>query len=799
MRNPGRNDPCCCGSGKKYKHCCQSQETALAAQQRVLVQTAQALLTTAQAAQRAGQAAQAEALCRQLLTQAPDHPQGCNLLGMTLQAQGQLDAAIAQYQLALQHKPAYPEALNNLGYALHLQGKFDAALEHYRQALACRPDLAEVHYNLANTLLTQGRLDDAATHFRQALTCQPTLAPAHYNLGNLLKEQGRFSAAAESYRRVLALQPQHAQAHNNLGIALEACAQWEQAATHYRAAIAAQPGLVEAHCNLGNVLRAQDQSEAAVASYRNALALQPEHAAIHNNLGNALQLQQQPELALAHYQKALAIDPQCAQAHCNLGSLWQSQGKHDQAIASYRRALELKPDYCDAHSNLIFTLDLSTHSTTATLQEERARWDAMHASRWTAAHSTDWPQVNPAKLSDRQQPSSLPLRIGYVSGDFRMHSAASVFGAMLTHFDRARFTVFAYSNTRREDAWTRLFQEQVSGWRNIVAQSDDAVAELIRRDGIDILVDLSGHSAENRLQVFARKPAPLQITAWGYATSTGLRAMDVFFADPVLVPPAERACFTEEVRYLPNAMGYFNIRPLPNVSDLPAGETAGVTFGVFNRLTKISTAAFELWAQVLHALPGSRLVFKTGELDDAAARARIVDLFQHLGIDSARLTLLGKTSWDAHLAAYRDIDIGLDPFPHSGGVTTLESLAMGVPLVTLRWPTVVGRLSASLLTTLELTDWIAESPSQYVALAVRKAHDRAALKQLRATLRARLDTSIIGNPAAYVSAVEQEYRTLWQRWCATQQSRSALPPGKPLPWMELESPCQTNFASTATN
>ncbi|MCR4303175.1 MAG: hypothetical protein NUV63_02960, partial [Gallionella sp.] len=418
-----------------------------------------------------------------------------------------------------------------------------------------------------------------------------------------------------------------------------------------------------------------------------------------------------------------------------------------------------------AHSNLIFAMDLMFDKDTAALQEERKRFDAAHA----------------APLYQRQTHSNIPdpdrrLRVGYVSADFREHSAIKVFGGMLTKYDRAQFDIFAYANSkRREDRFTDLFKRSVTAWRNISRMTDDAVEKMILEDRIDILVDLSGHSEGNRLLVFARKPAPIQITAWGYATSTGMRAMDVFFADPVVVPPEDKQYFTEEIRYLPCVVGAFFNEPLPDVNELPALSDGIITFGSFNRLVKVSDMSFRAWAEVLLAIPQSRLLLKTAELDDASNRERVIGHFTKAGVAADRVIMQGKTSWHQHMQAYNQIDFALDPFPHGGGVTALEGLMMGVPAIVLRWPTVTGSTSAAIMTALGLTGWIAESREEYVALAVQKVGDLQSLAALRQQLRGIFTSSVMGDQVAYARAVEQEYRKLWQEWCARQQTEPYAP------------------------
>jgi predicted O-linked N-acetylglucosamine transferase (SPINDLY family) len=434
-----------------------------------------------------------------------------------------------------------------------------------------------------------------------------------------------------------------------------------------------------------------------------------------------------------------------------------SLGKNDEAVKCFRRALQLKPDFVVAHSNLIFCLDMAPSADLSELLQERKRWDERHAARFLQA----------IPYSNTRSPDRL-LRIGYVSADFRNHSASKAFGAMLTRYDRGQFEVFAYSNYKGEDdRYTRLFRQNATGWRNISAMSDEAATQQIREDRIDILVDLSGHSAGNRLLVFARKPAPVQITAWGYAAGTGMRAMDVFFTDKVIVPPEEQRFYSEEVRYLPSALGSFFIDPFPDLNELPALNLGSITFGSFNRLAKISGQTYRTWAQILLQIQGSRLILKTPELNERSNRERILSYFENAGLDADRIVMLGGSSWFEHMRAYQEVDIALDPFPHGGGMTAMEGLMMGVPVITLNWPILTGRLSSSLMTTLGLQDWIVQSEDQYLELAIKKSAQLPQLSVLRQTLRALFSASIIGDQGAYTRVVEQEYRALWQAWCVS--------------------------------
>lgn len=431
-----------------------------------------------------------------------------------------------------------------------------------------------------------------------------------------------------------------------------------------------------------------------------------------------------------------------------LGTLAYRQGRAPEAIAQYRQALAVDPSYRRSHDQLIVLLDVDPETTAAAAQQERTRWWAQHGTAWSAPRHPN--PRDPAR----------PLRVGYLSGDVFRHSAELVFGPIL-HTHSAAVVPYCYSSTptRVHDAVTATYRER-PGWRDVADWSDDRVLAQVRADQIDVLVDLSGYTPNNRLGVIAAAAAPVQITAWGYATGLGWPAgrAPVLLADPVVCPPAVRATMPDRVVDLPCVLTYAAHRDLPPVTPLPC-LTQPPTFGVFQRAMKINAADLALWRAVLARLPDSRLILK-GDFS-AAVAAQLASAF---AATPDRVTLLGPTSQRDHLRASAAIDLSLDPFPQTGGVTTCETLTMGVPPVTLIGPRVIQRTTASLLTVLGLTDFIATTPEQYVDLAVSwvttRKHELAAL---RPTLRARFQASPI--VAGYVEAVEDAYRALWRAWC----------------------------------
>jgi predicted O-linked N-acetylglucosamine transferase (SPINDLY family) len=357
-----------------------------------------------------------------------------------------------------------------------------------------------------------------------------------------------------------------------------------------------------------------------------------------------------------------------------------------------------------------------------------------------------------------------------VSSHFCHQAATFAFAGVILNHDRKQFEVICYSDTPREDEVTGQLRTRADRWRPTAKLSDDALADLIRADGVDILVDLVGHMRGHRLLVFARKPAPIQVTAWGEPTGTGLKSMDYLLADPVLVPTGVRELLAERVVDLPNFLGFWASEPLPATGPLPALTRGYMTFGSFNRLDKIPPAVVQTWAKILAALPTARIVLKNRLLADHSERDRIITLFRENGVVPERLELRASSSRFDHFSAYQGVDLALDPFPHGGGMTTLDALWMGVPVVTSPGGTISSRLAAASLTAAGLTDFIAPDLRQYADLAIAKATDLPALARLRAGLRGRMEHTAFGDPVRYAQAVESAYRDIWQRWCAEQTS-----------------------------
>ncbi|MBV9124238.1 MAG: tetratricopeptide repeat protein, partial [Planctomycetes bacterium] len=683
-----------------------------------------------------GQLDQAAACFREALCLQPDYPEALNNLGITLLEQGRTKEAGKAFREALHLRPAYPEAWNSLGKALTRLGQAEAAVDAYRQALALQPGYLLAHRNLARLLRDLGRRTEAIFSYQAALRLDPAQPDLHNELGVQYLAAGQFAEAVASYRQALLLQPGHAETHNNLGIAHLHQGHWAEAVALFRQALRLRPDFPVAYNNLGNALAAQDQPTEAIACYQEALRLWPDYAEARHNLGLALAGQGQPDEALVCYDEAIRLKPDYPEALNNLGNAYKDQGRLDEAIACYRRALALRPGEAAFHSNLLYALLYHPGYDPAAILAEHREYGRRHA-----APAITSPLEVERRLGRR-------LRLGYLSPDFRHHVVGRHMEAVLRTHDHRQFEVICYAHVLHPDGLTQRLRQLADGWRSLVGLSDDQTAVLIRQDQIDILVDLAGHTGGNRLPVFARRPAPVQVTHYGYLATTGLETIDYRLSDALLDPPGmTEAHYTETLVRLPDHFWCYTPSTDQEVGPLPAEKAGHVTFGSFNNPAKLSEPALALWARVLQAVPGSHLHLLTGT--GQGANRRVLDMLTRNGVEGERITLLGKQHGDDYWALYREVDVCLDPFPYAGCNTSADSLWMGVPVVTLAGQTGIARQGVSLLGHLGLWDWIAESSDAYVAVAVRLARDPIGLDEMRRSLRERLRRSTLTDPVRF--------------------------------------------------
>lgn len=705
-----------------------------------------------------GRLDEAFALYRDALQADPNHAPTHGMLGVLLQQRGQAGPALDHMRRAIELDPSCAGFFVNLGALLQGLGDSHGAEDCYRRALMLDPDIASAHGNLAAILRDAGRHEEAFRCAKRSLELQPTAAQSHHIIGNLFDAQGRHADAETAYRNALAIDPSLLLALFDLAENLRLQGKLRESLSFNQQAAMRYDKHAPGFNSLGLALQEAGDLTGALKAFEAGIAIAPTSAPLLANAGAALAELDRPADAVHYLQRAIEQAPKEARFWSNLGNALNHLGETTRGIAAYRHALKLTPNDASLHSNLIFSLDLCASRDVAVA--ERRTFGKTFAAR-QKSHA----------FAQTRDPDR-PLKIGYVSGDFRRHSAAEIFMPIVLGHDTSQFDVTLYSTVIRRDAGTEMFEQLAQTMVPCARMTTEEMCNVIRRDQIDILVDLSGHSEGNRMLVFAEKPTPIQVTAWGHALGTGLNTMDYFFADAFSVPKEEMADFVEEVLYLPALFCFARPIDAPEVSPQPALSGAPFTFGCFNRIEKLSDGAIALWARVLHRMPASRLLLKSRGLDDPPISERILSRFATHGIGPERLWTMGRTTQKAHFEALSHVDLGLEPFPHGGGTSTVESFHMGVPILTRVGRGIVERQGAAFCYAVGLDEFVTDSDDAFVEAAVRFASDVQHLSRVRASLRAALQASPLCDAPAYVRSVEEKYRWMWHRWLNAQDGLS---------------------------
>ena len=657
---------------------------------------------------------------------------------------GRLQEAYDLYRQVLREHPNHPEALHYLGLIAHQAGQNEQALNLIRRSIEINPASALYHYNLGLLLQTMGQLDPAAEAYRSAIAADPKYAEAHNGLGLAMHKMGRIDEALAAYRKAIALAPSLLAAQINLAGALAAAGRLDDAADIYRAILLQHPDHAEARNNLGGILHALGKPDEAIEHMRAAVATRPDYAEAHANLGLALYKRGQLASAIASCNSAIALRPDFARAHVNLADIFLAQGRLDEAVQQHVQAINLRPDSSTTHSTLLWMLHFHPAWGPAALADAHRQWAQRHAE--------------PLMANIAPHPAAAPagrLRIGYVSPDFREHPVGRLFEPVLRHHDTQKFEVFCYSDVARPDALTERLKGLAGTWRPCAGMSDAQLAKQIRTDRIDILVDLTLHMAGNRLLVFARKPAPVQITALGYNASTGLRTMDWRITDPHL-EPADTLPWPEKPLILPETQWVYTALPVDAPpGELPALAAGHITFASLNNFAKVNAQTIAAWSRILHAVPDSRLLIVVE--GGAAENPHIPAAFASHGIPHKRLELAGRQTFAEYLRLYGRIDIALDPWPYNGGTTTIDAAWMGVPVVSLAGQMPLARVGLSLMHNLGLSELVAMDEAQYITIAKDLALDPPRLRTLRRTLRDRLQSSPLMDAARFTRQLEDAY------------------------------------------
>ena len=650
-----------------------------------------------------------------------------------------------------------PAALLEQGLAAQRAGRLEQAAAIYRQILQRWPKQPDALYLLGLVVQKSGDHAAAAGLFAQAAKANPKLARAHLQRGFSLNALAQPEAATEAFAAATAGQPDLAEAHHQLGNTLRTLRRWPEGLTSLREATRLAPADAVYWLSRGAAAMEGQQLDEAVECFQVAVRLDASLPEAREILAQALIAQQRNDEARGHLHEALRLRPNYAAAHHDLGRICVEEGLLAEAVMHYRTAAAVKPAP-ESQTNLLYLLNYLPETEPEQLFAEHRRWSEWFEQPLRAA----WrPHVNDPKPERR-------LRIGYVSPDFRDHPVTSFIEPILKGHHRENFETFGYANVKTPDAVTQRLRLLAGQWRDIYGLDPDRAAELVRQDGIDILVDLAGHTTDTGLPVFALRPAPVQVTWIGYPNTTGLKAMDYRLTDNLSDPPGQTDQWHSErlVRLPKNFSCYCAPAESPPVAPLPALANGHVTFGSFNNFRKLSEPTIQLWARLLRELPTARLLLKSQGLGNPKTAGRLRDQFVRAGVAAERIELHGAgLSKELHMGLYNRVDVGLDPFPYNGTTTTCDALWMGVPVVTLIGRSHVARVGLSLVTHLGFPEWAVETPDAYIAKCRQLTSDLPALQRLRFQLRKQMSESPLCDAPQFIGHLETAFGTMWQRWC----------------------------------
>lgn len=730
---------------------------------------------------------EARLLLSQALKSQPSHPAVLNKLGIVCTHLKLADEALAFFSASLEVAPDFVETYLSRGALHEAAGAHEAALQDFARAVELKPDFPLGHFLLGNSLVAVGRHSEAVASYDQSLALAPAFADALHARGNAWRDLNKHHEAASSYEQAIRIDPNHFAALSSLADLQVQQQDHKAALINLDRVIRLQPDHQDALLIRARIRYERAELNLAHADFAKLIELNPKHAKAYEGIGNVHHRLNRMELALANYDKALVLQPTSGSAHLSRSAALSRLGDHVRALEanakameispdqpevytvlaaiqtdmrelnaaaeSFRRACELKPDFVNAHSSLLYNLNFQAELSPNDRLLEYGKWEDRHAK----------PRYGKQYLHAKSQQAKRRLRLGYVSADMRRHAVGAFMAPIVASHDKQAFELFCYHCYPARDDKTELLARGFEHWIDAATLSDDELAERIHADGIDILVDLAGHTSGNRLLTFARKPAPVQITYLGYPGTTGMSAMDYRISDIFADPPTADGSYVETLLRLPHSMWcYPRSSELPDVGELPALTKGHLTLGSFNAFSKIDHRSIELWAQLMRGLPASRLVVAT--VPDGKARQEFLDAFASLGVEANRIDLLGFLPTKDFWKALERVDISLDPVSVNGATTTCESLWLGVPVITRVGSRFLERAGLSILTTAGLPEFACESDEAFVQLVKALANDLPKLSGLRAGLRSALIRTPLFDGESFTRSLESLYQQAWIKW-----------------------------------
>jgi len=718
-------------------------------------------LQLAEALYRSGRHKESTELYRRVVALMPHSAEAFCGLGMALQEVSQFEEAAQACRTAISLKPEYMWPHFYLGIALRGLNQLEPSKEAFWEALRLEPKVALIHTHCGVTFRAMGRNDWAEGASRTAIELEPTLAIAHYHHGCAFRGLGKYDEAVRAYTKAVELDPGNVDAWLELGYSLTDLRKFNEAADAYRAVLRLDPVHALALRQLGICQYETGWRDAACATFEEALRLKPDCTLTLVYYGLSLNWVNRNTEAIEAARRSVRIDPNFAWGHNVMGISFQANSEIDSAVEAYREALRCDPGYTVAHDNLLYCQLFQPQRTLAQTKEAAQEWGRLHADRYKS-HWGNW--------TNTRDPNR-PIVVGFVSPDFRRHPVGEFLIGSFEELSRTPgWRTICYYNVHVDDndPVTTRFRAAAHGFHEVPSLSDDALAAKIREDGVDILFEMTAHTWGNRLMLFARKPAPIQISWIGVNSTIGMDAIDYLISDRYQIPPECESGYVERIIRMPDVFNSYS--PPAYAADVappPFQKNGYVTFGCFNGASKIRREMIAVWSALLKRVPRSKMLFRSKEFNDPGIRQRYLRMWGECGIEAERIEFaFGRGDHREHLAAYGNIDIQLDPYPYNGCTTTAESLWMGVPVVTLVGPGAQSRYAYTFLSVLGLQELSAQTVDAYVEKAAALAVDAPRLTALREGLRPRMQQSALCDHRRFVEGFTRELRRVWGEWCA---------------------------------
>lgn len=701
---------------------------------------------------RQGRLPEAEQSLLSIQSRQPDIPDVLHMLALIALKTDRPGEAVKHLEKAVAVQPEVAEYFHLLGAAFKKEDRVEEAIQAYERAVTLDPNHIDAHYNLGNTFKSQDRNQEAVLCYQRAIEINPDFFDAHCNLASVLNKAGQFEESVACCRRAVALRPDVAEAHIILGVAFHHLGQLEDSAASFQQALDIRPDIAEVHALLGRVYRELGRPDDCLASFQRSLEINPGLAEVHRDMGHALLKLGLLDVSISSYQKALALKPRDTEANMGLGCALLELRQFDDAMSYYQKALESNPEDPGVQNIYMHGLLYLPGFPNPELFD---------TCRKIVAPCNRLEKISPPPDEGAGYPST--LNIGYLSSDFHKHANATLILPLLANHDHQRFNITLYANVTKSDHITDKFREYADQWVSINGMTDAQVAEQIRDDKIHVMVFVGGNFDKNRPRVASYRSAPVQAGLHG-GTTSGLEEMDYLITDEILHPVDNTEQTTEELFRLPALFNFASLENAPPVSPLPADENDFITFTSFNKLCKTSNDVLDVWSRILVQLPTARLVLKYWNyLDSPSLCSGILERFEANGIPADRIDLKGETkTQQSHLFQYHRVDIALDPFPYTGGTTNYEAMWMGVPVVSLLGGRYISRMGGSIVAHAGMGMLNAESPDEYVKIAVDLANDRSRLREIRDTLRTTVSNSTLCNGPVFAKNVEEAFVSMWE-------------------------------------